>query len=109
MALAPYQVYLCPLYREGTKVSEIAEKLYNDLSAAGIEVLFDDRNESPGVKFNDADLYGIPIRLTVSPRTLEKESVEFKKRTEKQAEIVPLDGVVEKVKEIINQGERGRS
>jgi len=95
--IAPFQVYLCPLYREGTKVSEVAEKLYRDLEAAGIEVLFDDRNESPGVKFNDADLYGIPLRVTVSPRTLEKNSVELKKRTEKASELVPLDGVVEKV------------
>jgi prolyl-tRNA synthetase len=95
--IAPFQVYLCPLYREGTKVSEVAEKLYNDLEAAGIEVLFDDRNESPGVKFNDADLYGIPLRVTVSPRTLEKNSVELKKRTEKASELVGLDGVVAKV------------
>jgi prolyl-tRNA synthetase len=95
--IAPFQVYLCPLYREGTKVSEVAEKLYRDLEAAGIEVLFDDRNESPGVKFNDADLYGIPLRVTVSPRTLEKDSVELKKRTEKASELVGLDGVVEKV------------
>jgi prolyl-tRNA synthetase len=71
-------------------VAETAEKLYTDFLAAGFEVLFDDREESPGVKFNDADLLGIPLRVTVSPRTLEKASVEFKKRSEKQAEIVPL-------------------
>jgi len=101
--IAPFQVYLCPLYREGTKVSEVAEKLYRDLEAAGIEVLFDDRNESPGVKFNDADLYGIPLRVTVSPRTLEKNSVELKKRTEKASELVALGEVVEKVKELIGK------
>jgi len=98
--IAPFQVYLCPLYREGTKVSEIADKLYNDLWAAGVEVLYDDRPESPGVKFNDADLYGIPLRVTVSPRTLEKNSVELKKRTEKASELAPLDGIVAKVKEL---------
>ena len=81
--IAPYHVYLCPLYREGSKVAEAAEKLYTDLQAAGLEVLFDDREESPGVKFNDADLLGIPFRVTVSPRTFEKNSVEFKKRSEK--------------------------
>ncbi len=76
--IAPYHVHLCALYREGTKVAEAAEKLYADLQSAGIEVLFDDRQESPGVKFNDADLIGVPFRVTVSARTLEKDSVEFK-------------------------------
>jgi prolyl-tRNA synthetase len=102
LSIAPYHVYLCALYKEGSKVAEVAEKLYQDLSAAGIEVLFDDREESPGVKFNDADLLGIPFRLTVSPRTLEKDGVELKKRSEKDAEIVPLPGIMEKIKESIS-------
>ena len=96
--LAPYRVYLCPLYRENTKVAEVAEKLYADLEADGFEVLFDDRQESPGVKFNDADLLGIPLRVTVSPRTLEKDSVELKKRAEKDFEVVPLADIVKKLK-----------
>jgi len=99
--IAPYQIYLCPLYREDTKVAEIAEKLYSELEAAGLEVLFDDRAESPGVKFNDADLLGIPVRVTVSPRTLEKDSVEVKKRAEKDAELVPLAGALARLKELI--------
>ena len=100
-AIAPYQVYLCPLYREGTKVAEVSEKLYKDLNEAGIEVLFDDRDAAPGVKFNDADLIGIPYRITVSPRTLEKNGVEFKKRTEKASEIVPLADIIKKIKGLI--------
>ncbi len=104
MPIAPYHIYLCPLYREGTAVAEVAEKLYSELEAAGLEVLFDDRKESPGVKFNDADLLGIPIRLTLGPRTLEKGNVEVKKRSEKEAEIVPLDGVISRLKEIISEG-----
>lgn len=99
--IAPYHVYLCPLYREGSKVAEAAEKLYADLQTAGLEVLFDDREESPGVKFNDVDLLGIPFRVTVSPRTLEKDSVEFKKRSEKQAEIVPLSEIIALLKGLI--------
>jgi prolyl-tRNA synthetase len=99
--IAPYQVYLCPLYRAGSSVAETAENLYTDFQAAGVEVLFDDREDSPGVKFNDADLLGIPFRVTVSPRTLEKNSVEFKKRSEKQAEIVPLGEITEKLKGLI--------
>ena len=64
-------------------------------------MLFDDRSESPGIKFNDADLLGIPLRLTVSPRSLEKNSVELKKRSEKEFELLPLEGVAEKIKGII--------
>jgi prolyl-tRNA synthetase len=101
MAIAPYQVYLCPLYRENTEVSATAEKLYSKLTGTGIEVLIDDRAESPGVKFNDADLLGIPIRITVSPRSLEKRSVEIKKRAEKDFDLVPLEKAVEKIVELV--------
>ncbi len=101
LPIAPYQIYLCPLYREDSEVAEIAEKLYTGLEAEGFEVLFDDRQESPGIKFNDADLLGMPIRITVSPRTLEKNSVEVKKRAEKDFELVPLEGVVARLKELI--------
>jgi prolyl-tRNA synthetase len=100
--IAPYHVHVCPLYREGSKVAEVAEKLCADLQAEGLEVLLDDRQESAGVKFNDADLIGIPFRVTVSARTLEKDSVEFKKRAEKQAEIVPLTEIVTKLKGLIS-------
>jgi prolyl-tRNA synthetase len=101
VAIAPYHVYLCPLYREDSKVAEVADKLYADLQAAGIEVLFDDRAESAGVKFNDADLIGLPFRITVSPRTLEKDSVEFKQRSEKDSAIVPLMEIIKKVKTLV--------
>ena len=99
--IAPYHVYLCPLYRDGTKVEETVEKLYADLQAAGTEVLFDDRKESPGVKFNDADLLGIPLRVTISPRTLEKQSAEVKWRSEKEARLVPLDGLAAGIRQMI--------
>ena len=97
VSIAPYHFYLCSLYREGSRVSEVAESLYSELKAAGLEVLFDDREESPGVKFNDADLLGIPFRLTVSPRTLEKNSVELKRRSERETELVPLDEITGKL------------
>jgi prolyl-tRNA synthetase len=101
VAIAPYQVHLCALFMDDAKASATAERLYAELSAQGIEVLFDDRAESPGVKFNDADLLGMPLRLTVSPRNLEKNSVEVKWRTEKKAELLPLEGIVETVKVMI--------
>ena len=102
MPIAPYQIYLCPLYREDSKVSEVTENLYAELEAEGLEVLLDDREESPGVKFNDADLLGVPVRVTISPRTLEKGSVEVKKRSEKDSQLVPLEGIMPKLKELVS-------
>ena len=102
--IAPYHVYLCPLYMENPQVAQVAEKLYAGLEAQGLEVLFDDRNESPGIKFNDADLLGIPYRLTISPRTLEKNSAEVKKRSEKEFELLPLEEIAEKLKELVREG-----
>ncbi len=104
LAIAPYHIYLCPLYLENPQVATTAEKLYAELEAQGLEVLFDDRNESPGVKFNDADLLGIPIRVTISPRTLEKSSVEIKWRSEKESQLLLLGEAVNRLKELISQG-----
>jgi prolyl-tRNA synthetase len=82
-------------------VAEAAEKLYVELSRKGFDVLFDDRNESPGVKFNDADLLGMPIRLTVSRRTLKSSSVEVKPRKAKDIELVPLGEMAGKLKALL--------
>ncbi len=104
LAIAPYHLYLCPLYGENPQVVATAEDLYADLTAQGLEVLFDDRNESPGVKFNDADLLGIPVRVTISPRTLETNSLEVKWRSEKEPQFVLLEGAVTRLKELIARG-----
>jgi prolyl-tRNA synthetase len=101
--LAPYQLYLCPLYFENPEVAATSEKLYSELEQAGWEVLFDDRLESPGVKFNDADLLGIPIRVTISPRTLEEASIEIKLRSEKKAQVIPLADLAAKLKELTDR------
>jgi len=93
-SVAPYQAHLVALNVEDAAVREAAEKLYADLRAAGIDVLYDDREESPGVKFNDADLLGMPLRVTVSRRTLEKQSVELKERREKESTLVPMADAV---------------
>ncbi len=100
LPIAPYHIYLCPLYLDSPEVVAMAEKLYSELELAGWEVLFDDRQESPGVKFNDADLLGIPIRVTISPRTLKKDSVEIKLRCEKESQLVPLEEIVVRLKEL---------
>jgi prolyl-tRNA synthetase len=103
VAIAPYHIYLCPLRLENSDVAENAEKLYRNLTRKNFEVLFDDRDESPGVKFNDADLIGIPLRLTISPRTLEGRSIEVKWRKEKQAELLPLEGIATSIKELLQK------
>ena len=103
LPIAPYHIYLCPLYLENPQVATTAENLYAEFEAQGLEVLFDDRKESPGVKFNDADLLGIPIRVTISPRTLEKSSIEIKWRSEKESQLVPLAEITERLKELISQ------
>jgi prolyl-tRNA synthetase len=100
-SVAPYQVYLCPLYMDNADVIKQADSIYKDLTDMGYEVLYDDRTESPGVKFNDADLLGIPVRITVSPRSLEKGSVEVKLRSEKKAELVTLGEAIGRVKTLL--------
>ena len=104
LSIAPYQVYLCVLNADKTEVSEAAEKILTELEKAGLEVLFDDRDESAGVKFNDADLMGIPIRIVISPRNLKQDSAEVKKRDQPEAEIVPLNKVPGRLKELLNKG-----
>ena len=94
-AVSPYDVHLVSL----KGADDEAEKLYAELKAAGIEVLYDDRAERPGVKFKDADLIGIPIRLTVSPRSLENGQVETKLRHEAERGEAPREGVVAWVRE----------
>jgi len=88
--IAPYQIHLVALDIGQVEVSEAAEGLYRALLARGYEVLYDDREESPGVKFNDADLIGLPLRLTVSRRTLEVGGVEVKRRDEESSEVLEL-------------------
>ncbi|HEY4013423.1 MAG TPA: proline--tRNA ligase [Polyangiaceae bacterium] len=92
MSVAPYHVHLVTLARDGAVV-DAAASLYEALEAAGVEVLWDDRDERPGVKFKDADLIGIPIRVTVGSKGLASGAVELKLRTEadpKKAALVPL-------------------
>jgi prolyl-tRNA synthetase len=105
-AIAPYQLYLCALGMNDSEVATTAEKLYTELEAEGVEVLFDDRLDSAGVKFNDADLLGIPLRVVVSQRTLQSQSVEIKQRSEKEAQMVPLEQIVSEVKKLLSVGDK---
>jgi prolyl-tRNA synthetase len=97
LSLAPYQVYLCALGMDRPDVVAASEKLYADLQVKGVEVLFDDRTESAGVRFNDADLLGMPLRVVVSQRTLKSQSAELKWRSKGESQTLPLEGLAEKV------------
>jgi prolyl-tRNA synthetase len=77
--------------------TEAADRVYEALLKAGLEVLYDDRGESPGVKFADADLIGIPIRLTVSTKSLKSGGVEMKRRDRKESEIVSEADLIARV------------
>ncbi|MFV1949996.1 MAG: proline--tRNA ligase [Anaerolineales bacterium] len=104
VSIAPYEVHLVELVGakdESDKVQKIAGQLYNDLKEAGLEVLYDDRDESPGVKFNDADLIGVPLRITVGNRALKEGGVEVKLRHQSDKSLVPLDKIVSQAGEII--------
>src|SRR6266705_6131058 len=96
-SIAPYHVALVGLDLEKEETSSAAEQLYADLLAAGVEVLFDDRTETAGVKFNDADLLGLPLRAVVSKRSLKNGGFELKLRSQKESRIVPLADAVQAI------------
>ncbi len=99
ISVAPYEVHLIAL--KGAEAA--AEELYQECLAAGMEVLFDDREESPGVKFADADLIGIPIRLTLSEKTLKENGVELKLRGQEERELIPRAKIIAAVKDQIDK------
>ena len=94
-ALAPFKVAIVPMnMHKSERVRETADKLYADLEAAGIEVLFDDRKERPGVMFANMELIGIPYRIVIGERSLDKGVFEFKGRTDSEAKEIPVDDIV---------------
>lgn len=99
--IAPYHVALIGLDLDKSETKQVAEQLYADLSAVGVEVIFDDRPETAGVKFNDADLIGLPIRAVVSKRSLKNGGIELKLRTQKESRIIPLADAVRVIQEEI--------
>jgi prolyl-tRNA synthetase len=101
LGIAPYQVHIVAL-RGDAVIVDTAESLYLDLGSAGYEVLYDDRDESAGVKFNDADLIGIPIRLTVGSRSLRAGGVEIGRRASEKADVVPLPDVGATLHELLH-------
>lgn len=114
VSIAPYAIHLIVLpsrpqadadAEAGASPQDIAERIYDQLKSAGIETLFDDRAETPGVKFNDADLIGIPLRLTVSDRALRAGGLELKRRSSPDKWIIPVEGVIDRLRSEIREME----
>jgi prolyl-tRNA synthetase len=106
MSVAPYHVHLVTIGKEDN-VQNTAKSLYDALWASGVEVLWDDRDERPGVKFKDADLIGIPLRVTIGAKNLANGNLELKPRTEpdpKKSELVPVADAARVLKERVQRG-----
>lgn len=100
-SMAPFEVVICAIgYDKSETVKAAANKLHDDLQAAGVDVLLDDRGERPGVMFAEADLMGIPHRLVIGERGLAEGNVEYKARVDAEAKSIPLATVVEFVQEV---------
>jgi len=89
-SIAPFHVLLLPINYKERPIQEVTDNLYRDLRKRGLEVLMDDRDERPGVKFKDADLIGIPLRVTIGAKGLEKGCAEIRWRREGRTEDIPL-------------------
>jgi proline--tRNA ligase len=103
ITIAPWQVHLCAIKVQDENVLACADKLYKELLDKGVEVIYDDRKISPGVKFSDADLLGVPLRVNVSPRSLEAGVCEILTRDKTINMTIPVDEVVRNVLDLIKQ------
>ena len=103
VSVAPYPIHIVLLNSKDGSAEAAAEKLYQTLVDNGLEPLYDDRDERAGVKFNDADLIGLPLRVTVSSRSLDKGGFEFKRRDKDERWIVPINQSLDAIKDEINK------
>lgn len=103
VTIAPHQVYIVSLAtRRAPEVTEVADRVYQQLQEAGLEVLYDDRDERAGVKFNDADLLGIPMRLTIGARGVKNGVAELKLRRSDETNELPLDDLVNQIQAVVD-------
>lgn len=101
--IAPFQVLLLPINYKDNAIREATDRLYRDLQQAGVDVLLDDRDERPGVKFKDADLVGIPLRVTIGAKGLEKGCIEVRTRRDGKTEEIPVGEGAKKIGSILTQ------
>jgi prolyl-tRNA synthetase len=102
-ALAPFQVLLLPINYKDAAIRETTDRLYDDLQHCGVEVILDDRDERPGVKFKDADLVGIPLRVTIGSKGLERGCIELRTRREGKTDEIPVAESAIKITAIVTQ------
>ncbi len=102
-AIAPYKVHLLPLNLSREAIREAAQTIYHDLTGSGYDVLMDDRSDRAGVKFNDADLLGLPVRVVIGDKSLKEGQVELKARNENEAHLVPVKEVVPAIRDLLNR------
>lgn len=91
MSIAPWHVHLCSLRADNPEVAETSQRLYDELTKRGVEVIWDDRPVSAGVMFSDADLFGVPLRVVVSPKGLKNGTIEISSRDKSMQEKRPID------------------
>ena len=106
VSIAPFEVIVTSLNPEDAQVSEISEKIYGQLQKAGVDVLIDDRAERAGVKFKDADLLGVPVRITIGKKGIAEGVVEIKLRSESENRKVAVEQVCEEAARIVNELKR---
>lgn len=103
LSIAPFHVLLLPINYKDAAIRDATDKLYQELQQSGIEVLLDDRDERPGVKFKDADLIGIPLRVTIGSKGLEKGVVELRGRRDGKTQEIPMAESAKRLQEIRNE------
>ncbi len=101
--ISPFDVIILPLNMSDAQTKDTAFKLYQELTALGVEALLDDRDERSGVKFNDADLIGIPLRIVIGPKNLKENKLEVQKRKDKSVEVVSIDQAVGKIRKEVGK------
>lgn len=102
-ALAPFTVIVTPVGAKSPEIEEAAERVYSDLWNNSIDALLDDRDERPGVKFKDADLVGIPFRVTIGKKALAQGKAELRDRKTKEVILVEISEVVEAVRKALEE------
>jgi len=102
VSIAPFEVIVTSVNQEDTQVAKTAERIYSELMDKGLDVLLDDRILRGGVKFKDADLIGIPVRVSVGKISVAEGNVEIKLRSQKESITVPVEQAAGKVVEIVN-------
>jgi prolyl-tRNA synthetase len=106
-AIAPFEVMVLPINVDSPQVAQEAQRIHDELTAAGADVLLDDRDARAGVKFKDADLLGIPVRITVGERGLKEGKVEIKRRTEQAPTLIPAAEAVARARALVAEMKKG--